>query len=239
MGLRGLRAAAVGIVFLWIATAAHAQSAQPAAKVNAEGNITQLTGPLRFNPATVSVAVGDQVEWVNTDILVPHTATEDHGLWNLGGTYGQTPFNPPGFGPGETRSRRFAAGSWSYFCEVHPTQMHGQVLVPDRLSSHVVRRKRHRRGRAANATASKRLSKRFRVVAVWASEPLPDGQVFDVQARRGSGDWKTVMDGTSELGGAVAAGPAGTVWSVRSRVRASDQPDRASGYSHAATITVG
>jgi plastocyanin len=239
MRLRGLRAATIGVAFLWIATAADAQSAQPAARVNAEGNITQLTGPLRFNPATVSVAVGDQVEWVNTDILVPHTATEDHGLWNLGGTYGQTPFNPPGFGPGETRIRRFAAGSWSYFCEVHPAQMHGQVLVPDQLSSRLVRRKKHRKGGSRGAAASRKRSKRFQVVVVWATEPLPADQVFDVQARRGSGDWRTVADGSTDLRGAFPAGPAGTVWSFRSRVRASDQPDRASGYSPEATITVG
>ncbi|MFL5907488.1 MAG: plastocyanin/azurin family copper-binding protein [Solirubrobacterales bacterium] len=211
-------------------TLADAQSPQPAAKVNAEGNITQLTGPLRFNPASVSVAVGDRVEWVNTDVLVPHTATEDHGLWNLTGTYGQTPANPAGFGPGATRTRRFAAGSWSYFCEVHPVQMHGTVLVPDRLSSQPIRRKRkHKRKRV----------RRFRVVAVWAAESLPRGQVFDVQAKRGEGDWKTVMDGTTDQSGAFPAGPAGTTWSFRSRVRADDQPARASGYSPVATITVG
>ena len=95
MGLWGLRVTALGIACLWTAAAAHAQSATPAAKVNAEGNVTQLTGPLRFNPATVTVGVGDQVEWVNTDILVPHTATEDHGLWNLTGTYGMTRLTPP------------------------------------------------------------------------------------------------------------------------------------------------
>jgi plastocyanin len=236
MRLWGLRVTALGIAFLGTAAAAHAQSAQPAAKVNAEGNVTQLTGPLRFNPATVTVGVGDQVEWVNTDILVPHTATENHGLWNLTGTYGMTPFNPAGFGPGETRSRRFAAGSWSYFCEVHPAQMHGMVLVPDKLSSRLAPRKR--RGKNASAPNGKRV-RRFQVVAVWASEPLPDGQVFDVQARRGSGDWKTVTDGTTDLQGAFPAGPAGTTWSYRSRVRAADQPDRASGWSPEATTTVG
>src|SRR5436309_3373536 len=160
MRLWGLRVTALGIACLWTAAAAHAQSATPAAKVNAEGNVTQLTGPLRFNPATVTVGVGDQVEWVNTDILVPHTATEDHGLWNLTGTYGMTPVNPAGFGPGETRSRRFAAGSWSYFCEVHPAQMHGIVLVPDQLSSR--RAPRKRRGKAA-ASAAKGKRGRFQV----------------------------------------------------------------------------
>jgi plastocyanin len=233
MRVWGLRASLCGLVFLCSGTLAHAQSSQPAALVKAEGNITQLTGPLRFNPASVSVAVGDRVEWVNTDFLVPHTATEDHGLWNLTGTYGQTPVNPAGFGPGETRTRRFAAGSWSYFCEVHPAQMHGTVLVPDRLSSRLARRRR------GHTHATRKRARQFKVVAVWATEPPPQGQVFDVQARRGSGDWKTVMDGTTDQSGAFAAGPAGTSWSVRSRVRADDDPSRASGWSPAATITVG
>ena len=230
----GLKAWLLGLFFLSMGTLAYAQSPQPAAKVNAEGNITQLTGPLRFNPASVSVAVGDQVEWVNTDILVPHTATEDHGLWNLTGTYGMTPSNPAGFGPGSTRTRSFAAGSWSYFCEVHPTQMHGTVLVPDRLSSRPVPRKKRRKRNRSRKTV-----KKFEIIAVWTTEPLPRGQVVDVQERRGDGDWKTVMDGTTDKSGAFPAGPAGTTWSFRSRVRADDQPDRASGYSPVVTITVG
>src|SRR5437764_1070752 len=90
----------------------------------------------------------------------------------------------------------------------------------------------------ASAAKGKR-GKQFQVAAVWATEPLPDGQVFDVQARRGSGDWKTVMDGTSDLRGAFPAGSTGTTWTYRSRVRAADQPDRASGWSPEVTITVG
>jgi plastocyanin len=238
MGLWGLRATVLGIAFLLAGSVANAQAQQPAATVKAEGNVTQLTGPLRFNPGTVSVKVGDEVEWVNTDILVPHTATEDHGLWNLGGTYGMTPFNPAGFGPGETRVHRFAAGSWSYFCEVHPAQMHGTVLVPDQLSSRPARRRRHHSSRGATASRAKR-ARQFRIVAVWATEPLPSDQVFDVQARRGSGGWKTVMDGTSDLSGTFPAGPAGTSWTFRSRVRSADEPARASGYSPEASIKVG
>jgi plastocyanin len=205
--------------------------------VNAEGNVTQATGPLRFNPASVSVPVGGWVEWVNTDCCVPHTATEDNGLWNETGTYGQTPFNPAGFGPGETRMRRFAAGTWSYFCEVHPQQMHGVVSVPDRVTLLKVRRKHRRRhGRAAS---TRKRPRRFQLVAVWATEPLPPGQVFDVQVRRGSGEWTTALAGTRSLQGTLARGPARTTWSVRSRVRSADEPARASGYSPPATITAG
>src|SRR5436309_11203637 len=94
------RAAAVAIGVL-VAAAPAGGAAQPAATVKAEGNA--FTGGLQFDPASVTVHVGDTVRWVNTDRIVPHTATEDHGLWDLDGTYGATPANPPGFGPGETR----------------------------------------------------------------------------------------------------------------------------------------
>src|SRR6059058_3132731 len=98
-----------------------AGDAKPAAEVNAEGNA--FTGGLKFDPAKVGVKVGQVVRWTNTDFLVPHTATEDHGLWDLGGTYGGTPANPSGFGPGESRSRVFEAGTQNYYCRVHPKQM--------------------------------------------------------------------------------------------------------------------
>jgi plastocyanin len=220
---------------------AGAQTAQqPAASINAEGNV--FTGGLQFNPATAAVKVGDTVRWTNTDALVPHTATEDHGLWNLTGTYGQTPANPPGFGPGETRERRFAAGTWTYFCEVHPVQMHGTISVPVELSVRAGGGRKHHKKKHRSATAAKRHRKRgkaFKILAVWAAEALPRGQVFDVQARRGPGDWRTVMDGTTDLQGIFPAGPRGTSWTYRARVRADDNRNRASGYSPEATITVG
>src|SRR5438270_13416906 len=101
---------------------------QPAADVKAEGNA--FTGGLKFDPPKVSVKVGQIVRWTNTDKFVPHTATEDHGLWDLAGTYGMTPANPAGFGPGETRTRVFEAGTEHYYCRVHPQPMHGVVPAP-------------------------------------------------------------------------------------------------------------
>ena len=67
--------------------------------------------------------------------IVPHTATEDHGLWDLAGTYGQTPANPAGFAPGTTVERPFEAGTHHYYCRVHPQQMKGVVAVPVKLAS--------------------------------------------------------------------------------------------------------
>src|SRR3954454_1137805 len=128
MGLRAGTAIGVAALALAFAPAAGAATKEG----GANGNV--FTGGLSFPPASVRVAVGDTVRWRNTDNVVPHTATENHGLWDLGGNYGQTPANPSGFGPGETVQRRFEAGTHSYYCRVHPTQMRGRVDVAPTLA---------------------------------------------------------------------------------------------------------
>jgi plastocyanin len=84
-----IKTVAVSAACLALASAAFAQyppappapaqpEGQPAASVNANGNA--FTGGLSFTPFSVTVPVGGVVRWTNTDMLVPHTATEDHGL---------------------------------------------------------------------------------------------------------------------------------------------------------------
>src|SRR5258707_15662049 len=92
----------------------------PAALVKADGNDILNRAGERFDPATVNVPPGAVVQWINVDSLAPHTVTEDHGLFDLTGDYGATPVNPAGFGPQDTRSYQFPAGSFHYFCRVHP-----------------------------------------------------------------------------------------------------------------------
>jgi plastocyanin len=187
------------------------------ANVNAAGN--PFTGGLAFKPPGVAVRVGDSVRWRNTDFLVPHTATEDHHLWDLGGNY--PPLTMQGFGPGETVKRKFAAGTFSYFCEVHGAEaMSGFVEVPVRL------RDRRRGGR-------------FKVVARWSEQGLPKGQVFDVQRSRGTGGLKFVRRGTRALKGTFGGGDRGTVWTFRARVRRAGNPAAASGWSPPKRIRVG
>src|SRR3954452_20693865 len=120
-----------------VALAAPAAAQAATTEVGANGNV--FTGGLSFTPAKLTLAVGDTVRWRNTDNVVPHTATENHGLWDLGGDYGQTPANPSGFGPGETVQRRFEAGKHSYYCRVHPTQMRGRIDVAPTLAVSRVR----------------------------------------------------------------------------------------------------
>ncbi|MGH2952548.1 MAG: cupredoxin domain-containing protein [Solirubrobacterales bacterium] len=176
-------------------------------EVGANGN--PFTGGLSFTPADVSGAIGDVVRWTNTDPLVPHTATEDHGLWDLSGSYGGTPVNPPGFGPGEARERAFEAGTFNYFCEVHPVDMRGVVRV------------------APTVKRAKRGKKRLRVT--WAPSSPAEGQVFDVKRRKG-GEWRLVRDGTTASKGRFG----GKGSTFRARLRLAADPTAASDWSPAA-----
>lgn len=185
--------------------------------VNANGNA--FTGGLGFDPRRVTVKVGQSVRWTNTDNLVPHTATEDHRLWRLAGDYG--PPGTMGFGPGESVQRRFAAGTWSYFCEIHPDQMHGVVAVPVTLGSAAARRPGS-----------------FLVNAVWSKTALPAGQVFDVQERIGARAWKTVRNGVRGRQGSFA-GRGGQLLSFRARVRRTTAPTASSSYSPVARLRLG
>jgi len=71
------------------------------------------------------VHVGDTVTWVNED-NVPHTVTT---------TGGPTSFDSGTMNKGETYSHTFtSAGTWSYYCAVHP-DMKGTVVVTDDAST--------------------------------------------------------------------------------------------------------
>lgn len=240
----GVAAIAIGAL---MALAPSASAAAPAATVNAEGNV--FTGGLQFDPASVSVHVGDTVRWVNTDRIVPHTATEDHGLWDLSGSYGATPANPPGFGPGETRDRVFEAGTEHYYCKVHPQQMHGVVAVPVELSAGPLlpaakaaaatpgaHRRRHRVGHHHRVRVPLVRGSYRTVTAIWASAPPAQGLVFDVQRRLGGGDWQEWQTGTITVLGTFRAGQ-GETWSVRARLRRASDPSAATDWSPPASVT--
>jgi len=192
-----------------------AGDSKPAAEVNAEGNA--FTGGLKFDPAKVGVKVGQVVRWTNTDFLVPHTATEDHQLWNLTGDYG-----PPGimgFGPGESRQRAFEAGTQHYYCQVHPKQMHGVVAVPVALSV-------RKTGRGTRV-----------LVMRWASGAPAKGEAFDVQVRRGSGKWTTFRLDARSASAKLSRQGKKTSFSVRARLRDAKDASRATGWSPVATVS--
>lgn len=73
-----------------------------------------------YSPDPVRVQTGGKVIWQNMD-SAPHTATADDGSFDTG-TLEQ----------GKLKSETFKeAGTYTYFCEIHPT-MHGTVEVVDK-----------------------------------------------------------------------------------------------------------
>jgi plastocyanin len=71
---------------------------------------------MAFEPATVSAAVGDEIVWMNDDI-VDHTATAEGGVWDLAVPVGTA------------KSLRLTApGTFAYRCRFHPN-MTGSVTV--------------------------------------------------------------------------------------------------------------
>lgn len=73
-----------------------------------------------YGPDPVTVQTGGKVTWQNED-TAPHTATADDGSFDTG-TIEQ----------GKIGSETFKqAGTFTYFCEIHPT-MHGTVEVVEK-----------------------------------------------------------------------------------------------------------
>jgi plastocyanin len=186
---------------------------KPAAEVDAAGN--PFSGGLKFDPKVVTVKVGQAVRWTNTDAFVPHTATENHHLWNLTGDYGIP--GAMGFGPGEQRQRTFEAGTERYFCEVHPDAMRAVVRVPVTIA------------------VTKVLGGGRSVALTWAPAAAGKNRVFDVQVKRGSGGWKSFRTGTTKPSGKIARQGTKILISVRARLRGL-KPAAATDWSPVASV---
>lgn len=73
-----------------------------------------------YQPDPVTVQVGGKVIWQNED-TAPHTATADDGSFDTGTLE-----------RGKLKSETFKqAGTYPYFCEIHPT-MHGTLEVVEK-----------------------------------------------------------------------------------------------------------
>ncbi|MDE1827135.1 MAG: cupredoxin domain-containing protein [Thaumarchaeota archaeon] len=117
------------VAVIAIAPQAFAATAQVTISKGASitGNATACGTTNCFNPNVININVGDKVTWTNTD-SVPHTSTYNDGnlsdsavgsVWDssmikAGSSYTSPPFTK--------------AGTYNYFCEVHPW-MAGQVIV--------------------------------------------------------------------------------------------------------------
>jgi plastocyanin len=72
---------------------------------------------LAFNPDTLTVPLGSTVTWENTDSLA-HTSNSDDEVWESGT-----------LDSGDEYSFTFdEAGTFTYFCEIHPS-MTGSIVV--------------------------------------------------------------------------------------------------------------
>jgi plastocyanin len=107
------------------AAADQAPAEQPAA---APVTITFLN--LAIDRTTENVPVGTKVVWKNAETNgVPHNVTSGTVQGTTSqpdGTFASTPL----FNPGESYEHTFtAAGTYRYFCSVHPVQMQGTITV--------------------------------------------------------------------------------------------------------------
>jgi plastocyanin len=195
------------------------QAGYPTIEAQANGNI--FTGGLSFTPAKINGQVGQLVRWTNTDFIAPHTVTEDHGLFDLVGTNTNgTPVSKPGFDG--SVDLLLMAGTITYYCVVHPTQMHGTLSVPVTLT--LGPRPRHR-------------SPQRTVTLLWAVEPPSAGEVYDVERRVGNGAWTPIATGTTKISTRIMAGTPGTVTTVRARLRSAADAKRTTGWSPEASVT--
>ncbi len=87
----------------------------PAGAADASVSISGLA----FNPANVTVNVGDSVTWTNNDAGIQHTVSSDSG----------SELGSGAISSGATYVHEFnSAGTYTYHCDIHPT-MTGTVVV--------------------------------------------------------------------------------------------------------------
>jgi plastocyanin len=101
-----------------------AASDQPSATAFCEpvvgggGQVVVDIKDFKYDPEPVHVSVGQTVTWTNED-SAPHSAT-----------FSGTPCTTPSLQKGQSGSISFStAGTYAYFCVVHPAQMKAIVIV--------------------------------------------------------------------------------------------------------------
>jgi plastocyanin len=96
--------------------------------------IKMLDVPAAFEPGTVTIKVGDTVEWRNVGSEVHHATTDPSMAINcgdVGSPAGAATFDSGFLKPGATFSYTFkVAGTYRYACAVHETSgMIGKIVV--------------------------------------------------------------------------------------------------------------
>lgn len=98
--------------------AAPSTAAGACSETTTAGTVQVSVVDFAFNPASITAKVGDVITFTNTG-AVPHTATLDDGTC-------KTPTIAPTKSDGLTFT---AAGTYSFHCSIHPTQMKGTITV--------------------------------------------------------------------------------------------------------------
>jgi plastocyanin len=100
-------------------SAAPSAAAAACAPSTAAGTVTDKIANFAFDPANLTVKVGDVISWTNDD-AVQHTATLKS---DASCTTGKLDAGASG---GISFSQ---AGTYDFFCEIHPQQMTGKIEV--------------------------------------------------------------------------------------------------------------
>jgi len=87
----------------------------------------------QFTPDTITVQVGSTVTWTNNGTVNHQVASDSTSAV----TFGTAAISPPmagggyggGTGPGSATLTFHTAGTFPYHCAIHPTLMHGTVVV--------------------------------------------------------------------------------------------------------------
>jgi plastocyanin len=96
--------------------------------------LVELTNTLTYSPLSVTIAVGETVEWRNTSLMV-HTVTADPSKATVDGSVilpsRAQPFDSGNLNPQATYRHTFRTrGTYRYFCIPHEgTRMRGTVIV--------------------------------------------------------------------------------------------------------------
>jgi plastocyanin len=111
-----LRRALVFALCAWLVTAYFTALLVAGSPVRAATHTVMING-LAYSPATLTIAVGDTVTWMNNDVQA-HTATASGGAFDSGTMI-----------PGQSFSFTFTtAGSFAYTCNFH-AEMTGTITV--------------------------------------------------------------------------------------------------------------
>lgn len=103
----------------------------------ASERVVEMGDRMVFDPASLTVTVGETVTWRNTGRAMTHTATADPALVrdaaNVALPQGTTAWNSGAIGPGQSWSHTFAVpGAYRYCCLPHElADMVGTVTVEE------------------------------------------------------------------------------------------------------------